>query len=596
MFTKSSLVAALVGLAAVANGKVMEALKAVPQGWSEVGKPDPALKLHFRIAMHQPNEGLFEQSLLEVSDPFHHRYGQHLKREELKELLRPYPQASDAVLEWLQTSGISSEYIVDDGEWINFYANVTMAEQLLDTTFKVYRSDFKQLDKIRALQYSVPSKLHGYVDMIQPTTRFGEVRPMYNQVFEVEDLGPAGSNPPPLNATFCNTTITPDCLKALYKVRDIPGLDLSKTGFLGINGFLEQYARYDDYEQFASIYAPYLFGSNFTYQLINGGLNDQNSLNNSVEANLDAQYGLALAFPVNATYYSTGGRGPLVPDLDQPSLADNQNEPYLDFLTYIINQPDDELPTTLTTSYGENEQSVPEAYNRRVCSLFGQLGARGVSVLFSSGDTGPGSACQTNDGKNTTRFNPIFPASCPYLTSVGGTVGIPERAVSFSSGGFSDRFSRPAYQRAAVSRYLDILGDRFSGLYNRKGRGFPDVAAQGRGFRVIDSGRDISVGGTSASSPTFAGIIALLNAGRKSKGLPTLGFLNPFLYSKGVNALNDIALGGSKGCTGTDIFSGLPTPFIPFAGWNATKGWDPVTGLGTPDFEKLLKLVVPGKH
>ncbi|KAF2221899.1 tripeptidyl-peptidase-like protein [Elsinoe ampelina] len=574
----------------------MEALRAVPQGWSEVGKPDPALKLHFRIAMHQPNEGLFEQSLLEVSDPFHHRYGQHLKREELKELLRPYPHASDAVLEWLQTSGISSEYIVDDGEWINFYANVTMAEQLLDTTFKVYRSDYKQLDKIRALQYSVPSKLHGYVDMIQPTTRFGEVRPMYNQVFEVEDLGPAGSNPPPLNATFCNTTITPDCLKALYKVRDIPGLDLSKTGFLGINGFLEQYARYDDYEQFASIYAPYLFGSNFTYQLINGGLNDQNSLNNSVEANLDAQYGLALSFPVNATYYSTGGRGPLVPDLDQPTLADNQNEPYLDFLTYIINQPDDELPTTLTTSYGENEQSVPEAYNRRVCSLFGQLGARGVSVLFSSGDTGPGSACQTNDGKNTTRFNPIFPASCPYLTSVGGTVGIPERAVSFSSGGFSDRFPRPDYQRAAVSRYLDILGDRFSGLYNRKGRGFPDVAAQGRGFRVIDSGRDISVGGTSASSPTFAGIIALLNAGRKSKGLPTLGFLNPFLYSKGVNALNDIALGGSTGCTGRDIFSGLPTPFIPFAGWNATKGWDPVTGLGTPDFEKLLKLVVPGKH
>ncbi|KAF4555873.1 Tripeptidyl-peptidase sed2-like protein 2 [Elsinoe fawcettii] len=595
MFAKSAL-AALLGLAVVANGKVMEALRAVPEGWSEVGKPNPGQNLFLRIAMHQPNEGLFEQSLLEVSDPLHHRYGQHLKREELKELLRPDYHASDAVLNWLRSSGIDSQNIVDDGEWINFSTNVTMAEQLLDTTFKVYRSDYKQLDKVRALQYSIPSKLHGYVDMIQPTTRFGEVRPMYNQVFEVEDLGPAGTNPPPLNSTFCNSTITPDCLRALYKVRDVPGLDLSKTGFLGINGFLEQYARYDDYEQFASIYAPYLFGSNFTYQLINGGLDDQNSANDSVEANLDAQYGLALSFPVNATYYSTGGRGPLVPDLDQPSAADNQNEPYLDFLTFIINQPDDKLPTTLTTSYGENEQSVPEAYNRRVCSLFGQLGARGVSVLFSSGDTGPGSACQTNDGKNTTRFNPIFPASCPYLTSVGGTVGIPERAVSFSSGGFSDRFPRPAYQRAAVSRYLDILGNQFSGLYNRQGRGFPDVAAQGRGFRVIDSGRDIAVGGTSASSPTFAGIIALLNAARKSNGLPTLGFLNPFLYSKGVNALNDVALGGSTGCTGRSIFSGLPAPRIPFAGWNATKGWDPVTGLGTPDFEKLLQLVVPGKY
>ena len=50
--------------------------------------------------------------------------------------------------------------------------------------------------------------------------------------------------------------------------------------------------------------------------------------------------------------------------------------------------------------------------------MFAQLGARGVSVLFSSGDTGVGSACQTNDGKNTTRFLPIFPAACPFVTSV----------------------------------------------------------------------------------------------------------------------------------------------------------------------------------
>ena len=56
------------------------------------------------------------------------------------------------------------------------------------------------------------------------------------------------------------------------------------------------------------------------------------------------------------------------------------------------------------------------------CSMFAQLGARGVSVLFSSGDTGVGSACETNDGKNATRFLPIFPAACPFVTSVGGTV------------------------------------------------------------------------------------------------------------------------------------------------------------------------------
>ena len=225
--------------------------------------------------------------------------------------------------------------------------------------------------------------------------------------------------------------------------------------------------------------------------------------------------------------------------------------------------------------------------------MFAQLGARGVSVLFSSGDTGVGSACQTNDGKNTTRFLPIFPAACPFVTSVGGTYHVePERAIAFSSGGFSDRFPRPAYQDAAVQRYLGILGSQWEGLYNPNGRGFPDVAAQSYNFSVIDQGQVIRVGGTSAASPTVAGIVSLLNSARLSAGLKPLGFLNPWIYSIGRFGLNDITVGGSRGCTGTDQYSGLPTPFVPYASWNATPGWDPVTGYGTPNFKALLPLAL----
>lgn len=118
-------------------------------------------------------------------------------------------------------------------------------------------------------------------------------------------------------------------------------------------------------------------------------------------------------------------------------------------------------------------------------------------MIFSSGDTGVGSACQTNDGKNTTRFLPIFPAACPFVTSVGGTYHVkPEVAIAFSSGGFSDRFPRPSYQNAAVTEFLSILGDRWKGLYNPAGRGFPDVAAQAYNYTVIDQGVEIRVGGT----------------------------------------------------------------------------------------------------
>lgn len=323
-----------------------------------------------------------------------------------------------------------------------------------------------------------------------------------------------------------------------------------------------------------------------------GGLLDQNATDDSVEANLDIDYTAGLVAPyIKTNFFSTSGRGPLVPDLDQPTQKDNANEPYLEFFTYLIGLENKELPQVLTTSYGEDEQSVPPAYAKKVCDMIGQLGTRGVSVIFSSGDTGVGSACQTNDGKNTTRFLPIFPASCPYVTSVGGTTGVePEAAVGFSSGGFSDLWDRPPYQEEAVSAYLEKLGSRWEGLYNPSGRGFPDVAAQGQRFRVVDKGRTISVGGTSASAPVFASIIALLNNARLAAGKTPLGFLNPWIYEQGYDGLNDIVTGGSTGCIGRSIYSGLKAPLVPYASWNATPGWDPVTGYGTPNFEKLLSI------
>lgn len=193
-------------------------------------------------------------------------------------------------------------------------------------------------------------------------------------------------------------------------------------------------------------------------------------------------------------------------------------------------------------------------------------------------------------------------SACPYVTSVGGTRYIqPEQAVSFSSGGFSDIWPRPSYQDSAVSKYLkDHLKGRWEGLYNPEGRGFPDVAAQGVAYHVFSQNKDILVSGTSASAPMFAALISLLNNARLAEGRPPLGFLNPWLYSKEVSrkgALTDIVHGGSTGCTGKDMYSGLPTPFVPYASWNATPGWDPVTGLGTPVFDKLLELTAPGgKH
>jgi len=91
----------------------------------------------------------------------------------------------------------------------------------------------------------------------------------------------------------------------------------------------------------------------------------------------------------------------------------------------------------------------------------------------------------------------MFPAACPFVTSVGGTYHVePERAADISSGGFSDVFPRPSYQDEAVGAYLDRLGDTWAGLFNPNGRGFPDVAAQSNNFSVFDQGNVTLIGGT----------------------------------------------------------------------------------------------------
>jgi tripeptidyl-peptidase I len=281
--------------------------------------------------------------------------------------------------------------------------------------------------------------------------------------------------------------------------------------------------------------------------------------------------------------------------LDQPDPNDGQNEPYLEFFTWLLKQND--IPHTLTFSYGENEQSVPASYANQICDMIGQLGTRGVSIIFSSGDTGVGSACQTNDGKNTTRFLPTFPAACPYATAIGGTVGVnPEKAVSFSSGGFSDLWKRAWYQEPQITSYLQKLGTKWQGLYNANGRAFPDISAQGVNFLVVDKGSVKKISGTSASAPAIAGMIGLLNAKRLQDGQPALGFLNPWLYQYGTQMATDITRGGSNGCTGRDQYSGLKTPLVQGATWAAIPGWDPVTGIGTPLFDQMLKLLPVAKQ
>merc|ERR1712039_133856 len=248
-----------------------------------------------------------------------------------------------------------------------------------------------------------------------------------------------------------------------------------------------------------------------------------------------------------------------------------------------------DVPLVHSVSYGNDEvQQTSAAYMDSVNAQFMKLGARGISILFASGDQGVyGRSGVGGDGK----FHPDFPAASPYVTAVGGTdfaqksvIGA-ERAWVSGGGGFSDHFSAPAYQQEAVSGYLKAAGAASklpkSSSFNAKGRGYPDVSALGGSQNpycvaasLVVASMMTGVAGTSASCPVVAGIFARLNALRTQQGMPPLGFLNPFIY-KNRDAFNDVVQGKNSD-SGPE-------------GFEAMQGWDPATGFGTPNFPKLKK-------
>jgi tripeptidyl-peptidase-1 len=210
-----------------------------------------------------------ERTLMEVSDPGHARYGQHLKRDELKDLIKPREESTAAVLSWLEESGVYAEDIQNDGEWISFHAPVERAESMMDTSFKVYQNEVRPgVKRIRSLSYSVPRAVRDHIDLIQPTTRFGQIRTEGSNVLTQEDVPFSVASADAVDSS-CDTTVTPACLRNLYNFADY-NVSTKVAVKLGITGYLEQYARYADLKQFTDKFSPFAKGSNFSFTSVKG--------------------------------------------------------------------------------------------------------------------------------------------------------------------------------------------------------------------------------------------------------------------------------------------------------------------------------------
>ncbi|KAH9060317.1 subtilisin-like protein [Lactarius deliciosus] len=539
---------------------------AIPKNWEVLGRPPSGTTIDLYIALRPQHENAIVDALYKVSEPGHPRYRAHLTKEQVADLVAPRPETLELVNFWLDHHGISSSSVsmTHGGNTLVLKAlSVTQANTLLGASYQLYRHVERGETIVRTVGYSLPAALHWHVLTVVPTTSFVSPRTQWQKPRNRSDGAVKSTSGEPatvLSSRAKVNYVTPSFLRSLYNTEAyIPGA--TDRNVLGIVGLLDDYPNPTDLTAFMQKYRSDADDVTYTVVRVNGGGYDPTHPH--AEANMDIQYAEAMAYPTPHIFYSTG--------LGPSDMGDY----FVSFLEYILGQED--IPQTISISYDRLEENfLSHEYIVHVCDLFSRLGVRGVSVLLSSGDEGVGEDCVMEDG--SIRFMANFPGTCPYVTAVGGTTNYePEVAVRFSGGGFSDYFKRPPYQEEAVSTFLRNLGNQHQGLYNATGRGIPDIAAQASRFEFFSNGNELSGGGTSVAAPVVAGIISLLNDWLVLTGQPPLGFLNPWLYGRGLRGLNDITEGSNPGC-GTD-------------GFTAIVGWDPVTGLGTPNFRKMLGLL-----
>lgn len=558
-----------------------ETAQVLPAGWMYHSPAESNEILHLRIALAHPEHAEHLRLAASVSDPTSGNYGAYLSAAELQAVLPDVSSAATAVIAWLESAS-DVQHVSQNGEWVSFTTTVSSAHRLLSASFAHYSYN-NEAPVLRTQSYSIPAHLQNSISFLFPATQFlssgGSRR--YKQYSRLEARQHSLPGPPD-----CNVDVCPSNLASRYNIDYFPP-DASSGSSIAIAGFLEEHPNRTDLHSFLQTYGLNNYTADYTTLLINGGLAPETPARTGSEAMLDLEYTLAFTGPLRATYISTGGRPPQLLQPGNTSVPASQagNEPYLEFLDHVLGLA--EPPLVISISYSDDEQTVPPAYARRACDLFGRLALRGVSVVDASGDggavgTGTGAAgCVGRSGE--TRFVPTFPATCPWVTAVGATAAWGGPA-TWSAGGFSDYFARPEWQEGVVREYVGRLNGSHAPYYDAGGRAFPDVSLIGVDYVTTVGGWTSTLKGTSASTPVFAAMVALLNDLRLRAGKPVLGFLNPLLYSDALkDVYRDVAEGEGGGCANSTWFE---------SGWEALQGWDAVTGLGEPDFKKLREAVV----
>lgn len=488
-----------------------------------LSKPMTAtLMLKEKVSVHNLAVQVFDEN----SDHF----GSYYTPEEIKELSAPEDEDYSNLIRTLKELGFKISFESKTHLVLSIKGDSSLFEKTFRTRIE-FKNEFLHTNLSEAV---IPEKLSLIESVIGLDNRHA-FKPMHKKIIAAENLGDQPG-------------ILPQDIKRAYKLDPIYNM--------GITG-KDQHIAIATYMDFV------LSDVTQYYNLINlSPLPKVDKVNFNGRPSYDADSASETALDAEMSgMIAPGSR------IHVFTSAENSQSGELALFTAIL---DDNRSKIVNYSWGlcETYTSANQRFN--MDKVFARAVAQGVNIFVASGDSGSDSC---DDGTNAADW----PAIHPNVVAVGGTsvylstTGTKsERGWSGSGGGLSAHYSLPRWQSDFRSPFIR--------------RSFPDVSfnadpATGQGIWVRSSLNGspswVQVGGTSMSAPQWAGILALVNEGRKLKGMENLGFLNPILYKASAYDKSQIFL---------DITTGKNGLYRAATGWDAVTGWGVPKGINMYDF------------
>ncbi|KAJ0409226.1 hypothetical protein P43SY_006723 [Pythium insidiosum] len=580
--------------------------------WRRRERADPSSSVTFRLvlATHKSEKEL-DAVVQAVSDVSSAQYGKFLGLRDVQHHWRPHADAEQALVDALarfQADATNELHVLDPvRDSARVRMSVATAEKIFQTA--LYEFEHRSREGVRVIrpqkEYVLPPEIADHVVFVDGLEAFPTPGQAQLMARRARARGDPDADHDPFAVTTQDSVAPGDVLVTPQRIRDQYGIPDDAQRWNGshpknklvISAFLKEFYAEADLKQFLDDHEPdAAVRGALTYPAHRGDCLAGEATRHGAtgEASLDVQVAVSLTRSDNIEVLCYQD----VRDPTRPFADDNQ-EPFLTFMqTVNAMEP---APAVVSVSYTDEECAVPRGYLLAVNREFQKAAARGTTVLISSGDAGvQGSHMTTFCGiESCSRFVAMFPASSPYVTSVGATslkrtrdpavfdervTSAADGALITSGGGFSAIFEQPPYQRDAVRSYLLSQRKDTAGMFNARGRAYPDISALGHAFPVHENGKVFPTDGTSVSTPVVASMVALLNRQRLDRGQSVLGFLNPLLYKLQTvcpHVFNDITEG--------DLRCGSPSKPCCKRGFTAEPGWDAASGVGTIRFAVLAR-------